>query len=92
METPLGQAVWRKSTYSGQAQNCVEVAAWRKSSYSAGQGSCVEVADGLPGGVAVRDTKDPHGPALVFGPAAWRALARRVRNGELGLAASGSAP
>lgn len=65
METPLSQAAWRKSSYSGQAQ------------------SCVEVADGMPGGVAVRDSKDPGGPALILTPAAWRTLARRVRGGDL---------
>jgi Domain of unknown function (DUF397) len=26
MEVSLGQAVWRKSSYSGAVQNCVEVA------------------------------------------------------------------
>jgi hypothetical protein len=65
MEVSLGHAAWRKSSYSGQA------------------GSCVEVADTLRGAVAVRDSKDPHGPALVLTPAAWRALARRVKDGEL---------
>lgn len=40
---------------------------WRKSSYSGSEnGNCVEVADGFPGVVPVRDSKDPHGPALVF--------------------------
>ncbi|MEO3779996.1 DUF397 domain-containing protein [Micromonospora sp. B11E3] len=56
-------------------------ARWRKSSRSgASGGNCVEVADNLPGVVAVRDSKDPAGPALTFAPAAWRAflgLARR---------------
>jgi hypothetical protein len=45
---------------------------WRRSSYSNTEGgSCVEVLDGHPGGVPVRDSKMPHGPALVFPPADW---------------------
>jgi hypothetical protein len=38
--------------------------AWRKSSYSTGNGgACIEVAD-LPTTIAIRDSKDPHGPQL----------------------------
>jgi len=52
-------------------------ARWRKSTRSgASGGNCVEVADNLPGAVAVRDSKDPHGPVLVFPPAAWRSFVR----------------
>ncbi|HEX2416936.1 MAG TPA: DUF397 domain-containing protein, partial [Micromonosporaceae bacterium] len=41
-------------------------ARWRKSSRSNGAGgNCVEVADNLPSIVAVRDSKNPEGPALV---------------------------
>ena len=41
-------------------------ATWRKSTYSNGSGgNCVEVAD-LPNGRAVRDSKHPEGPILVF--------------------------
>ncbi|MFF0154474.1 DUF397 domain-containing protein [Micromonospora sp. NPDC005203] len=50
-------------------------ARWRKSTRSNGSGgACVEVADNLPGVVAVRDSKDPSGPALFFAPDAWRAF------------------
>lgn len=47
-------------------------AVWRKSSYSDGGGTnCLEVADNCPGIVPVRDSKQPHGPVLVFGASPW---------------------
>jgi hypothetical protein len=49
-------------------------AIWRKSAYSNNGGACVEVARNLPGIVAVRDSKDPDGPALIFSPADWEAF------------------
>ncbi|GLZ60309.1 DUF397 domain-containing protein [Micromonospora sp. NBRC 107095] len=50
-------------------------ALWRKSTRSNGSGgNCVEVAGNLPGLVAVRDSKDPTGPVLLFPPDAWRAF------------------
>ncbi|MFI2647503.1 DUF397 domain-containing protein [Micromonospora fulviviridis] len=56
-------------------------AEWRKSTRSNGSGgACVEVAGNLPGVVAVRDSKDPAGPVLTFGPDAWRAFVTRVAN------------
>ncbi|WP_327676266.1 DUF397 domain-containing protein [Kitasatospora sp. NBC_00458] len=57
-------------------------AAWRKSSYSNGQGGCIEVDDSRPG--AVRDSKDPHGPALVLPAEAWQSFVQAVRSGEFG--------
>ncbi|SCK12329.1 DUF397 domain-containing protein [Streptomyces sp. WMMB 322] len=58
-------------------------AVWRKSSYSDGQGgSCLEVADGFDGVMPVRDSKVPHGPALVFPAGSWAAFVRSVRAGR----------
>jgi hypothetical protein len=54
-------------------------AVWRKSSYSGGNGgNCVELARNLPGVVAVRDSKNPEGPVLIFTPDAWRAFLASV--------------
>ena len=61
-------------------------AEWRKSSHSStGGASCVEVARNLPGVVAVRDSKDPHGPKLIVTPAEWRAFVAGARDGEFDL-------
>lgn len=56
---------------------------WRKSSHSGGGGGqCVEVADLPGGGVAVRDSKDPDGPMLIFTLAEWRAFIGGAKDGE----------
>lgn len=59
-------------------------AGWRKSSYSGGENACIEVA-AVRGAVALRDSKDPEGPALVFPPSRWRALITAARDGKLDL-------
>lgn len=55
---------------------------WRKSTKSGSDGgTCVEVAE-LNSDVAVRDSKDPDGPKLAFGRAAFSTLARDIRAGR----------
>ena len=82
-------ADWFKSSYSNdQGGACVEgtrlEANWFKSSYSNNQGGeCVEGAFLDDGAMAVRDSKDPQGPALVFTVDAWRSFTSAVKNGEL---------
>jgi hypothetical protein len=59
-------------------------AEWRKATYSSvNGGNCVEVASNLPRIIAVRDSKDPGGPALVFTPAEWRAFTDGLKAGQL---------
>ncbi|GLY21097.1 DUF397 domain-containing protein [Micromonospora sp. NBRC 101691] len=49
-------------------------ARWRKSSHSGDEGACVEMAV-VPRTVAIRDSKDPDGPVLLFSRSAWTAFA-----------------
>nr|WSY56680.1 DUF397 domain-containing protein [Streptomyces sp. NBC_00886] len=48
---------------------------WLRSSYSTGANNCVEAArphsGPCTGLLAVRDSKDPEGPALLFSPEIW---------------------
>jgi len=57
-------------------------AAWRKSSYSNSQGNCVEFAPLPDGSVAVRNSRDASGPALVYTRAEIQALLAGVKDGE----------
>ena len=59
----------------------LSTATWRKSTRSSGGGSnCVQVAH-LPGHIAIRDSKNPEGPALIVTPTAFQELADRMRHG-----------
>lgn len=73
------RAPWRKSSYSNNGGECVEVATWRKASYSNNGGSCIEAGVAEAGQVLVRDTMNREGDTLSFSVAAWRAFAKRLK-------------
>ncbi|MBK6018186.1 DUF397 domain-containing protein [Streptomyces sp. MBT53] len=54
--------------------------AWFKSSYSDGTGqNCIEAARVRPTGIAVRDSKNPTGPALLLPATAWAPFLAHLR-------------
>jgi Domain of unknown function (DUF397) len=54
---------------------------WRKAQRSTNNGACVEIAS-TSGKIAVRDSKDPNGPILVYTPAEFSAFLDGAKNGE----------
>jgi predicted secreted Zn-dependent protease len=57
---------------------------WHKAQLSTNNGACVEVAS-VPGKIAVRDSKNPNGPILVYASEEWRAFLDGVKTGEIAI-------
>ncbi|WP_443033394.1 DUF397 domain-containing protein [Streptomyces sp. ACA25] len=57
-------------------------AVWIKSSHSNSQGECAELARLPSGEVAMRNSRFPNGPALVYTPGEVRALLLGAKEGE----------
>jgi hypothetical protein len=69
-------------TRNGMPATELRDVAWRKSRHSNSQGTCVELA-GLPGGeIAVRNSRHPDSPALIYTPAEMDAFIRGAKDGE----------
>jgi Domain of unknown function (DUF397) len=58
---------------------------WRKSSFSGNGGNCVEVGTGVPGKIAIRDTKRREDGVHVVTCEAFAALLDDIRAGNLDL-------
>jgi hypothetical protein len=70
-------------TYNGMPADRLPAAAWQKSRRSNPSGNCVELAE-LPGGagIAVRNSRDPNGPALIYTVDEITAFILGVRDGD----------
>ncbi|MET9467223.1 DUF397 domain-containing protein [Streptomyces sp. NPDC006544] len=68
--------------YNGMAAAELDGVTWQKSRHSNSQGSCVEFAKLPDGDVAMRNSRFPDGPALVYTPAEIEALLLGVKDGE----------
>jgi hypothetical protein len=67
--------------YNGMPAGALGAVSWSKPWSGSNGGACVEAAR-LPGGrVAVRQSTDPEGPALIFEPAEIRAFIEGARSG-----------
>jgi hypothetical protein len=55
---------------------------WKKSRRSNPSGNCVELAELPDGGVAVRNSRDPEGPALIYTNDEIAAFILGARDGE----------
>ncbi|MEU0585631.1 DUF397 domain-containing protein [Streptomyces sp. NPDC006132] len=65
-------------------RNAATLSGWRKSSYSDNNaGSCLEVLDDHPSGIPVRDSKNPHGPAVIVPAPAWSSFVTALKGGAV---------
>ncbi|MEW9533939.1 DUF397 domain-containing protein [Microbispora sp. NPDC049125] len=68
--------------YNGMPSSQMGDLAWRKSRHSNPNGNCVELA-ALPGGdVAVRNSRHPTGPMLVYSRGDLAAFLRSAKEGD----------
>jgi hypothetical protein len=68
--------------YNGMPASKLRGAGWRRSNASNSQGACVELAKLGSGEFAVRNSRYPEGPALIYTHAEVAALIEGVKMGE----------
>jgi hypothetical protein len=72
-----------QATYNGMPADELQGARWQKSSFSGnGNNNCVEMAPLPTGEIAVRNSRDPNGPTLIYTQTEVEALIRGARKGD----------
>ncbi|MBP0457296.1 MULTISPECIES: DUF397 domain-containing protein [Streptomyces] len=71
-----------RKTDNGTRSDLIEGVTWTKSLHSAPGGNCVELAALPDGAVAVRNSRHPQGPALVYTRAEMAAFVAGAKDGE----------
>lgn len=67
---------------NGMSADLLSGVAWQKSGRSGAYGNCVEVAALGGDDVAVRNSRYPHGPALIYTRAEMAAFIAGAKDGE----------
>lgn len=70
------------NTYNGMPVAGLPGVVWRKASVSNSQGACVELAQLGSGEFAMRNSRHPEGPALIYTHAEIAALIAGAKMGE----------
>ena len=68
--------------YNGIPASHLTGVCWRKSRRSNSQGACVELARLDAATVAMRNSRDPQGTALIYSATAVRAMVSALRSGD----------
>lgn len=69
-------------TFNGMPATDLPGARWQKSRRSGSQGNCVEMASLPTGQVAIRNSRHPDGPALIYTRAEIEALIQGAKDGD----------
>jgi hypothetical protein len=67
---------------NGTPADQLSVVVWQKSGRSNPSGNCVEMAALPGGGIAVRNSRDPYGPALIYTSQEIAAFIAGARDGD----------
>jgi Domain of unknown function (DUF397) len=71
-----------QSTYNGMPAAQLPGAAWQKSKRSQSNGDCVELARLSEDSIAMRNSRDPEGPALLYTQAEITAMILGAKDGD----------